>query len=304
VPALAAGVAAPTAGQMLYLAGSNNADGSLAVYPDSADRHLTNGTVDANFNTLSTASGWFNVDTDGVVYASFLTFDAATNTSHKIWFLDGEIHGNKYSDGTGTFPASASILTNGSPLNGANLTSGTVSVSALNGTGTPSSTTYWRGDGVWATPSGGGSSSATNYVLLMTSGNIGSIAQSFTPYSGWSNLGNATRNGISLGFGGKIIGMTYSWYDSTSTSIGAGTNLLIGLTIDGTNYTENINIPISSYTTAFTSGSTNFFFSTPIQISKTNSVSLFEDLTPTGSSLPSTSVFANSRLGILIKDMH
>jgi hypothetical protein len=156
-----------------------------------------------------------------------------------------------------------------------------------------------------AVPSGGGggSSSATNYVPLMTYGSIGASAQSFTPYSAWSNLGNTTRNSISLGFGGKIIGMTYSWYDSTGTAVGAGTNLLIGLTIDGTNYTENINIPISSYTSAFTSGSTNFYFSNPIQISMTNSVSLFEDFTPSGSSLPSTSVFANSRLGLLIKQM-
>jgi hypothetical protein len=51
-----------------------------------------------------------------------------------------------------------------SALNGADLTAASVTVAKISATGTPSATTYLRGDGSWSTPAGGGGGSAPTLV--------------------------------------------------------------------------------------------------------------------------------------------
>lgn len=56
------------------------------------------------------------------------------------------------------------------------ITSGTIATARL-GSGTASASTFLRGDGAWATPSGGGSSSASD----LTSGTLDESRLSFVP---------------------------------------------------------------------------------------------------------------------------
>jgi hypothetical protein len=49
-------------------------------------------------------------------------------------------------------------------------TTASIGISQINATGTPSATTYLRGDGTWATPSGGGSSSGASGALQFSGG--------------------------------------------------------------------------------------------------------------------------------------
>lgn len=71
----------------------------------------------------------------------------------------------------GRFPATLPALSgvNLTALNASNLGSGTVPIERLGASGTPSSTTYLRGDNTWATVSGGGGS-GNSFVNIAVSG--------------------------------------------------------------------------------------------------------------------------------------
>lgn len=76
---------------------------------------------------------------------------------------------------TGTVTSSGN-LTLGGALSGVNLASqvtGNLPVTNLNAGSAASSTTFWRGDGVWATPSGGGGGSGTVTSIDVSGGTTG-----------------------------------------------------------------------------------------------------------------------------------
>jgi lysophospholipase L1-like esterase len=86
-----------------------------------------------------------------------LTVCIGTSTNcTEYWYNGGVADGNLVLK----FVGDASTLTTGT-LPAARIADGSIGIAKINATGTPSSTTYLRGDGSWATPAGGGGGSGT-----------------------------------------------------------------------------------------------------------------------------------------------
>ena len=136
--------------------------------------------LDYQGNWSTPASTTYNVMGSGNSYAAGLVL--AGNATHNNNFLR--------KDGTWAVPGGVSTFTN---TNGTFISAGTENSTAtgavtmgtidLSATGTPSSTTFLRGDNTWATPTGGGisfSGSTANGIATYSSATTANVSSNLT----------------------------------------------------------------------------------------------------------------------------
>ncbi|RYF20205.1 MAG: collagen-like protein [Flavobacteriales bacterium] len=132
-------------------------------------------------------------------------------------------------------------------LNASNIGSGTVATARL-GTGTASASTYLRGDGTWATPSGGGGGftfvNVTGNITLNTDNQIVNLSGNYTATLPSSPVNGQTIHVISQNATGtltaaggkKMIGQNGSEYTSFSYASYSGGYRMTILIYNGVNW--------------------------------------------------------------------
>lgn len=112
---------------------------------------------------------------------------------------------------TGAHSGSGAALTN---LNANNLASGTVAIARLGSSGTPSGTTFLRGDNVWATPAG----TVSSVSVVTANGVSGSVATSTSTPAITLTLGAITPSSVAST--GAVSGTSLSAGGATGTITG------------------------------------------------------------------------------------
>ncbi len=163
---------------LIGLSDDINNDTLLNLVPGGVFRFITGGDIS---NTVATLNPSGDFTADGVITGSNLS---GTNTGDQTITLTGDVTGS----GTGSFATTIS--------------SGAVDIAMLSATGTPSASTFLRGDNTWATPAGGGTVTSVSQTVptgFTVSGSpvttSGTLAISYdTGYQGYTTA-EATKVG-------------------------------------------------------------------------------------------------------------
>jgi hypothetical protein len=150
---------------------------------------------------------------------------------------DGSLDGSTYLTGNQTIALSGDVSGTGSTSITTTINNGVVGIAMLSATGTPSATTFLRGDNTWATPAGSGTVTSVATGTGLTGGTItttGTISLS-TPLQPMATLtGNA---GLFLRVN---AGETAVEYAAASGSPSAGVNVSVsGSTVNALSDTIN-----------------------------------------------------------------
>jgi hypothetical protein len=195
-----------------------------------------------------------------------------------------------------------------------------VGISNLTATGTPSSTTYLRGDNTWATVSGGASSVSTLTDVVITSVANGDVLQYNSSTSKWVNAVVSAGSGVTLNTAQTITAQKTFYADSTASNETPtfGANLLssagwatgiTGWTGDYTNGWTVVGAGSGTMTNSLAAIASNFYV---ITFTVTTSVankylsgsfggsSIFTSFSSTGTQTVSTSIYTSSTASLSI----
>ena len=144
---------------------------------------------------------WLTISRSGA-QATVLAFTGTSTT------FSGTVSGTSF---TGAHIGNGSSLTS---LNASNLTSGTLGISRLGASGTPSTTTFLRGDNIWATPAG----TVSSVSVTTANGVSGTVATSTTTPAITLTLGAITPSSVAAT--GAVSGTSLSAGSATGTITG------------------------------------------------------------------------------------
>lgn len=198
-----------------------------------------NGTSGYIFLSATPDGGEYNL---GVSASGKLALYGSSTATLDLNLLDGAL-----------YIASTLILSNARVLqnvsiSGANNTITAIPMSALNATGTPSSTTFLRGDGAWATPTGGGTAGITRSVTT-SSANVTLGAATLTDYVNICTGGTTYTTTLPTAVGNtnlytvknastvnQTVATTSSQTIDGSTTVSLTPNTALSFISDGTNW--------------------------------------------------------------------